>query len=111
MLTAKYIMKCHALFSYSAHASLENINIIPYAVKTIRIDNFFLLQMCQVCTSIYLFMTPGFSKNIRCHIYAYFSKPANHHIRYQTTRKAAVSLLIAYGHFNLHQGFVWVCKR
>ena len=36
-----------------------------------------------------------------------FAKFANHQIR--TDIKWAVSLVIAYGHFNLPQRFVWVC--
>ena len=36
-----------------------------------------------------------------------FSKLANHQIR--PHMKWAVRLVIAYGHFDLPQGFVWVC--
>ena len=38
-----------------------------------------------------------------------FSKLANPHINDQATPKWSVSLVIAYGHFNLNQGFVSVC--
>ena len=55
-------------------------------------------------------MTPGLRKDIRCHVCPYFLK------NLQITRlyiklhiKWAVSLVIAYGHFNLPRGFVWVC--
>ena len=34
---------------------------------------------------------------------------ASHQIRYQAHVKVAVSLVIADGHFNFPQGFVWVC--
>ena len=56
-------------------------------------------------------MTPGLSKDIpiRCYVWPYFSKLANHQIRHRATHK--VSLVIAYGHFNLPQGlcgYVWV---
>ena len=37
-----------------------------------------------------------------------FSKLVHHQIRHQATHRVAVSLVIAYGHFNLPQGFVWV---
>ena len=55
-------------------------------------------------------MTPGLSKDNRCHVWSYFfSKLANHQIRHQIWHKNwAVILVIAYGHFNLPQGFVWV---
>ena len=39
-----------------------------------------------------------------------FSKLANYQIRYQAKLKWAVSLVIAYGHFNLPQGFMWVSE-
>ena len=38
-----------------------------------------------------------------------FSKLANHQIRHQATHKVSGQLVIAHGHFNLPQGFVWVC--
>ena len=38
-----------------------------------------------------------------------FSKLANHQSDIKPQIKEAVSLVIAYGHFNLLQGFVWVC--
>ena len=38
-----------------------------------------------------------------------FSKLANHQIRHQAIHKVAVSLVIAHGHFNLLQGFAWIC--
>ena len=56
-------------------------------------------------------MTPGLSKDIRCHV-----RMTILFLNLQITRsdirphiKWAVSLMIAYGHFNLPQGFVWVC--
>ena len=53
-------------------------------------------------------MTPGLSKDIRCHVWPYFpstckwKRPEIQHI------KRAVSLVIAYDHHNLPQRFVWV---
>ena len=32
-------------------------------------------------------ITPGLSKDIRCHVWPYFSKVANHQIRHQATHK------------------------
>ena len=37
-----------------------------------------------------------------------FSKLTNHQIRHQAIYKVTVSLVVAYGRFNLPQGFVWV---
>ena len=58
-------------------------------------------------------MTPGFSKDIQCHVWPYFFWTCT---KLQITRldirqhiKWAVSLVIAYCHFNFPQGFVWVC--
>ena len=52
-------------------------------------------------------MTPGLSKDIRVHTFPnlqFTRSDIRPHIKW------AVSLVIAYGHFNLPQGFVWVCK-
>ena len=55
-------------------------------------------------------MTPGLSKGIRCHVYydhTFFSKLANHQIWTSAGRAYIVwdvSLVIAYGHFNLPLG-------
>ena len=38
-----------------------------------------------------------------------FSKFVNQQIGHQVNIKLPVSLVIAYGHFNLPQGFAWVC--
>ena len=46
-------------------------------------------------------------KDIQCHVWPYFLKLANHQIRPHI--KWSVNMVIAYGHFNLPQGFVWVC--
>ena len=35
--------------------------------------------------------TPGHSKDIQCHVWPYFSKLANHHIRYQVTHQVGGS--------------------
>ena len=55
-------------------------------------------------------MTPGLSQDIQCHGWPYFF------LNLQFTRsdiwphiKLAVSLVITCGHFNLPEGFVWVC--
>ena len=53
---------------------------------------------------------PGLSKDIRCHVQPYFF--LNLQVTESDIRphiKWAVSLVITYGHFNLPQGFVWVC--
>ena len=64
---------------------------------------FVLVGMCCL-------MTPGLSKDIRCHVWPYFF-----FLNLQITRsdirphiKLAVNLMIANGHFNLPLGFVWV---
>ena len=38
-----------------------------------------------------------------------FSELAIHQIRHQVTHKWAVSLVIAYGHFNIPRGFMFLC--
>ena len=55
-------------------------------------------------------MTPGLRKDIRCHEWPYTflnlqitSPNIRPHIKW------ILSLVIAYGHFTLPQGFVWVC--
>ena len=55
-------------------------------------------------------MTPGLCKGIRCHVWPHFF------IKLQMSRadirphiKWVVSLVIAYGHFDFPQRFVWVC--
>ena len=57
-----------------------------------------------------LFMTPGLSKDILCHVLTILF--LNVQITGSDIRphiKWVVSLVIAYGHFNLPQGFVWAC--
>ena len=54
-------------------------------------------------------MTPGVSKDIQCHVLTYFSKVSNHQIRHQVTYKVGCQPGDSYIHFNLLQGFVWVC--
>ena len=65
--------------------------------------NLFGLGLCSL-------MTPRLSKDIQCHVWPYIF------LNLQITRsdirphiKSAVSLVIVCGHFNLPQGFVWVC--
>ena len=60
--------------------------------------------------SLCCLMTPGLRKDIRCHVSPHVflnlkspDQTLGHII------KLAVSLVIAYGHFNHPQGFVWVC--
>ena len=54
-------------------------------------------------------MTPGLSKDIRCHAWPYFffstCKSPEQTSGYTNW---AVRLMIAHGHFNLPEGFVWV---
>ena len=47
-------------------------------------------------------------KEITFHSFPTFYKLANHQIRHQATHMWVVSLVTAYGHFILSQGFVWV---
>ena len=69
-----------------------------------------LIPMIWQGLGLWCLMTPGLSTDIRCLVWPYIL------LNLQVTRsdisqhiKWAVSLLIAYGHFNLPQGFVWVC--
>ena len=58
------------------------------------------------------FMIPGFSKDIRYHVYDHIFSKLSHHKLGHTPgphMKRAVTLMIAYSHFNLPRGFVWVC--
>ena len=55
-------------------------------------------------------MTPGLSKDIRCHVWPYFLQAsANQQIRHKATHKVGCQPGdFAYDHFNLPPGFVWV---
>ena len=78
----------------------------------------FVLKICcklQTQKSVWFglccLMTPGLSKDIRCHVHCMAMIFQNLQITRPDIRpniKWAVSLLITYGH-NLPQGFVWVC--
>ena len=66
-------------------------------------------SLCWVGFGLCCLMTPGLSKGIWCHVLSSLF------LNLQVTRsdvrphiKWAVNLVIAYGHFNLPQGFVWV---
>ena len=54
-------------------------------------------------------MTIGLSKDIRCHVWPYFSKLAKKQIRQQASHKVVCQPGdCLWSHFNLPQGFVWV---
>ena len=56
-------------------------------------------------------MTPGLSKDIRCHVrpwHTFFSKIANHQIRHQATDKVGCRPGDCIWSLNVPPGFVWV---
>ena len=54
-------------------------------------------------------MIPGSSKDIQCHVWPYFLNLQITRLDIRPHIKLTVSLVIAYGHFKLPQGFVWEC--
>ena len=93
------------------HWMRNSLNVMRVMVKRqVTPRSLKVLQLSWVGLGLCCLMTPGLSKDIRCHVLRpYFSKLANHQNRHQATHKWPASLVIAYGHFNFPQGFVWVC--
>ena len=87
-------------FSHTHKKTIVKSETLNFVMGGVRTHN--LLIFGQTPKPLFILMTLGFSKDIQCHARPYFTELAGNNIRSHI--KWVVSLVIAYGCFNLPRG-------